>query len=183
MESQKTKGGEYDFGGPRWYVFNTYRKSPKISSEAYIFQRPFWGAYLWRGLCTEGNSRFKIDWVSVIFGKKFTVFLCLTLYYRTISKYKPPEAYNRRGDLTEGFLRYEFGGPVIFGGAYTWKALFSEFYGFFLTFDAAFSRKTSEPGNWGTWAFAPRDIAAHVEFCKMFRILSQYVSLCMNASS
>ena len=32
-------------------------------------------------------------------------------------KYKPRVAYTRRGDLTEGFLRYEFGGP-IFGGAY-----------------------------------------------------------------
>ena len=28
----------------------------------------------------------------------------------------------------EGFLRYEFGG-LIFGGAYTWGDLFSEFYG------------------------------------------------------
>ena len=28
----------------------------------------------------------------------------------------------------EGFLRYEFGG-LIFGGAYTWSGLFSEFYG------------------------------------------------------
>ena len=28
----------------------------------------------------------------------------------------------------EGFLRYRFGGP-IFGGAYTWRGLFSEFYG------------------------------------------------------
>ena len=28
-------------------------------------------------------------------------------------------AYIRRGDLTEGFLRYNFGG-LIFGGAYTW---------------------------------------------------------------
>ena len=28
----------------------------------------------------------------------------------------------------EGFLRYEFGG-LIFGGAYTWRGLFSEFYG------------------------------------------------------
>ena len=37
-------------------------------------------------------------------------------------------AYIRRGDLTEGFLRYEFGG-LIFGGAYTWRGLFSEFYG------------------------------------------------------
>ena len=31
--------------------------------------------------------------------------------------YKPPGAYIRRGDLTEGFLRYEFVG-LIFGGAY-----------------------------------------------------------------
>ena len=34
----------------------------------------------------------------------------------------------RRGDLTEGFLRYDFGG-LIFGGACTCKGLFSEFYG------------------------------------------------------
>ena len=31
-------------------------------------------------------------------------------------------------DLTEGFLCYRFGG-LIFGGAYTWRGLFSEFYG------------------------------------------------------
>ena len=33
-----------------------------------------------------------------------------------------------RGDLTEGFLRFRFG-ELIFGGAYTWRGLFSEFYG------------------------------------------------------
>ena len=33
-----------------------------------------------------------------------------------------------RGALTEGFLCYEFEG-LIFGGAYTWGGLFSEFYG------------------------------------------------------
>ena len=33
-----------------------------------------------------------------------------------------------RNDLTEGFLRYQFGG-FIFGGACTWRGLFSEFYG------------------------------------------------------
>ena len=27
-----------------------------------------------------------------------------------------------------GFLRYYFGG-LMFGGAYTWRGLFSEFYG------------------------------------------------------
>ena len=37
-------------------------------------------------------------------------------------------AYIWRGNLTEGFLRYEFEG-LIFGGAYTWRGLFSEFYG------------------------------------------------------
>ena len=30
--------------------------------------------------------------------------------------------------IEEGFLRYRFGG-LIFGGAYTWRGLFSEFYG------------------------------------------------------
>ena len=45
-----------------------YRKIPKISPGAYIFQRPlifegliFGGAYIRRGLCMEGNLRFKID--------------------------------------------------------------------------------------------------------------------------
>ena len=58
----------------------TYRKIPKISPEAYIFQRPLLrglfleGAYIRRGLSTEGNSCFKIDWASLIVGSKFTVF-------------------------------------------------------------------------------------------------------------
>ena len=46
-----------------------YRKIPKISPGAYIFQRPFL-----RGLSTEGNLRFKIDWASLIVGSEFTVF-------------------------------------------------------------------------------------------------------------
>ena len=68
--------------------------------------------------------RFKIDWASLIVGRKFTVLLCFTLYLRAISKYKPPGgAYIWRGNLMVGFLRYEF------GGAYIWRGLFSEFYG------------------------------------------------------
>ena len=59
--------------------------------------------------------------------------LCFTLYLRTISEHKAPRgAYIWRGDLTEGFLRYRFGG-LIFGGAYTWRGLFSEFYGNLIT--------------------------------------------------
>ena len=46
-----------------------YRKIPKISLEAYIFQRPFL-----KGLSTKGNLCFKIDWASPIVGSKFTVF-------------------------------------------------------------------------------------------------------------
>ena len=66
----------------------------------------------------ERNLRFKIDWVSLILGRKFTVFLCFTLYLRAISKYKPPGGGTSiwRSDLTEGFMRYEFGG-LVFGGA------------------------------------------------------------------
>ena len=42
----------------------------------------------------------------------------------------PGGAYIWRGDLTEGFLRDEFGGLIyIFEGAYTWRGLFSEFHG------------------------------------------------------
>ena len=45
----------------------------------------------------------------------------------------PGGAYIWRGDLTDGFLRYEFGG-LIFGGAYTLSGLFPEFYGICLGF-------------------------------------------------
>ena len=40
-----------------------------------IFERLiFGGAYIRRGLSTERNLRFKIDWASLIVGSKFTVF-------------------------------------------------------------------------------------------------------------
>ena len=80
----------------------------------------------------EGNLRFKLDRASLIVGSKFTIF---SLFYVEFEGNFPSTspwgggAYIWRGDLTEGFLRYQFGGGVIFGGAYTWKGLFSEFYG------------------------------------------------------
>ena len=73
--------------------------------------------------------RLKIDWASLIVGRKFTVFALFYLVFEgnfTISSHQG--AYIWRGDITEGFLRYRFGG-IIFGGAYTWRGLFSEFYG------------------------------------------------------
>ena len=57
--------------------------------------------------------RFKIDRASLIVGRKFTV-LALFCFVEG--------AYTREGDLTEGFLRYEFGGlyleALIHGGVY-----------------------------------------------------------------
>ena len=45
-----------------------------------------------------------------------------------ISKYKPAGAYIQKGNIMEGFLCNDFEG-LIFGGACTWRGLFSEFYG------------------------------------------------------
>ena len=73
--------------------------------------------------------RFKIDWASLIVGMKFTVFsLFCFVSEGNFQVQAPGGAYIRSGDLTEGFLRYEFGG-LIFGGAYTGRGLFSGFYG------------------------------------------------------
>ena len=47
------------------------------------------------------------------------------LYLRALFKYKHPRAYIRRGDLTVGFLCYEFEG-LMFGGAYIWRGLYME---------------------------------------------------------
>ena len=63
--------------------------------------------------------RFKINWVSLIVGSKFTVF---TLFYFVFEgnfpSTSPRGAYTwrPRGDLTEGFLRYRFGGGGGGGG-------------------------------------------------------------------
>ena len=71
----------------------------------------------------------KIDWASLIVGSEFTV---SALFYFVVeanfSSTSPRAAYIWRGDLTEGFLRYRFGG-LIFGGVYTRRGLFSEFCG------------------------------------------------------
>ena len=67
--------------------------------------------------------RFKIDWASLIVGRKFTVFaLFYFVFEGNFPSTSPRGAYIWRGDLTEGFLRYEFGGlyleGLIHGGAY-----------------------------------------------------------------
>ena len=73
----------------------------KTLFEGLIFGR----AYIRRGLSTEGNLRFKIDWASLIFGSKFTVF---ALFYFVFES-NFPSASPR--------------------GACIWRGLLSEFYG------------------------------------------------------
>ena len=70
----------------------------------------------------DGNLRFKLDWTSLIVGSKFTVFaLFYFVFEGNFPSTSPRGAYIWRGDLTEGFLRYRFGGLYL-------KGLISEFY-------------------------------------------------------
>ena len=51
-------------------------------------------------------------------GRKFTIFALFYLVFEGKFQVQGPRgAYIQRGDLTEGFLRYDFGG-LLFGGAY-----------------------------------------------------------------
>ena len=76
-----------------------------------------------------GNLHFKINWANLILGRKFTVFLCFTLYLRAIFQYKPLGGLIFGGAISRrvfcvtslGDLYLE---ELIHGGAY----LCSEFY-------------------------------------------------------
>ena len=109
----------------------TYRKIPKISPGSYIFQRPFLrglfldglifrGAYARREVYASKSIGLAYSWKEI--NRSCLVLLCI---WGQCSKYKPSGAYIRRGDFTEGFC------VTSFGGAYTWRGLFSEFYGSF----------------------------------------------------
>ena len=115
-----------DFSQYRTIPYNTENKPRGLYFVNALFEGlNFGGAYIRRGLSTEGNLRFKIDWASLIVGSKFTVF---ALFYFVFEGNFQVQAPVWRGDLAGSFLRYEFGGRM-FGGAYTWRGLFSEFYG------------------------------------------------------
>ena len=63
------------------------------------------------------QEKLKIDWVSHILGRLFNVFLCFTLYLRTISKYKPSGGLYLEGRFNRGFFGLRVWG-LIYGGAY-----------------------------------------------------------------
>ena len=115
-----------------------YRKIPKVSPQAYIFQRPFLrglfldvlifgGAYLQREICVSkqiGRAQ-PYSWKEI-----YHFCFVLLVFEGNFLSTSPRGAYIQRGDLTEGFLRQEFRG-LIFGEAYTWRGLFLEFYSIF----------------------------------------------------
>ena len=63
----------------------------------------------------EGNLRFKIDWVSLVVGRKFTFF---ALFYFVISKYKPPPLGEGEGLYLEGQFNGGFSGITSLRGLY-----------------------------------------------------------------
>ena len=68
----------------------------------------------------EGNLRFKIDWGSLQWEGNLPFLLCLTLYSRANSKYKPPGGLYSEGRLNGGFF------TLRFWGAYIWRDLYME---------------------------------------------------------
>ena len=105
-----------------------YREIAKISPGLIFFKGPFWRGLYSGGLIYGGKFAFQNDWAGLIVGRKFTVLLCVTLYLRAISKYKPPEGLYLEGRFNGGFFALRVWG-LIFEGAYTWRGLFSELYG------------------------------------------------------
>ena len=76
----------------------------------------FGGAYLWREICIS-----KLIGLALQLQGNLPFMFFFTSYPSTI----PRGAYIWRGDLREGFLRYEFGGlyleGLIHGRAYFWN--------------------------------------------------------------
>ena len=118
---------------PQPHTSTAYRKIPKISpgyfSKALFEGLIFGEAYIRRGLSTEGNLRFKVDWANRIVGSKFTVFFLF--YFVFDCNFQSPSP--RGGLHLEGRFNGEFFAlpdwGLIFGEAYTWRGVFSEFCG------------------------------------------------------
>ena len=61
-------------------------------------------------------------------GRKFAIFALFCFVFESKFHVQAPRgAYIRRGDLTEGFLHYDFR-ELIFGGAYTYGGAYFRFF-------------------------------------------------------
>ena len=116
------------------YAQIIYRKIPKISPGAYIFQKPFLrglfleglifgGAYLWREICVWKSIGLALhdSWKDYCF---CFVLLCIWGQFPSTS---PWGGLYLEGRFNGGFFALRVLGA--YRGLYTWKGLFSEFYG------------------------------------------------------
>ena len=71
----------------------------------------------------EGNLRFKIDGASLIVGRKFTVFALFYFVFEGNFQVQAPGGLYLGERFNEGFF------ALRVWGTYTWRGLFSEFYG------------------------------------------------------
>ena len=109
------------------FLLSSYRKIPKISPGAYIFQRPFL-----RGLCWEGfiyGGKFcisKLIGLALSLEVNLSFLLCFTLYLRAIFQVQAPGGIYLEGRFNGGFFGDTGLGGVIFGGAYFWNFTVSD---------------------------------------------------------
>ena len=119
-----------------------YRKIRKIRPGAYIFQRSFLRGLYWEGLIYGGNFAFQNRLGQFIVGRRFTVFSWFDFVFKdTVFKYyTSPRGFIFGGVIKENVFCARYGFKrLIFGGAYTWRGLFSEFYGIGRTKDKCMS--------------------------------------------
>ena len=64
----------------------------------------FGAAYIQRGLSKEGNLRFKIDWASLIVGRKFTVFALFYFVFEGNFPSTSPWGAYLEGRFNRGFF-------------------------------------------------------------------------------
>ena len=78
----------------------------------------FWRAYIHRGLSTEGNLCFQIDWASLIVEANLTFLFCFTLNLRALFQVQAPRRLKFRERFNGGVFGVTALRGLIFGGAY-----------------------------------------------------------------
>ena len=117
---------------PPFKLIRVYLDPLYLSNEGLYFSKApfegliFGGAFIRRGLSTEENLRFKIDWASLIVGRKFTVFALFYFVFEGNFQVQAPGGLYFEGRFNGGFF------TLRVWRAYTWRGLFSGFYGNFL---------------------------------------------------
>ena len=84
----------------------------------------FGGAYVRREICVSKSIRLTLQLeVNIPF------LFCFTSYSKAIFQVQAPGGVYLERQFNGGFFALPVWGGLIFGGAYTWRGLFSKFYG------------------------------------------------------